>query len=221
MQRYRSLENADAMINLNTNISVIVKAKLEQLRALKENPDPILRTVALAVMPELKHRVHVEGKDSTGGQIGTYSPGYMVVRTGNYKDAAKFKRGDKAGQFKDKKSQAKGDAGVFTDRTIRLNKQTGVFTGEDKVGKNRPTYNRGSDTKVVLSLTRQMENDMAVVPTGRGYGIGYLNPDNLKKARYCEETYKKKILTKLTTGEVALARTTAQEFLPEYLKQVS
>jgi hypothetical protein len=202
------------MIKVSTNLSVIVKAKLEQIQAIQNNPDAILRTVALAVLPELKHRVHVEGKDSSGGQIGKYSKEYMVVRTGNYKDAKK----DKQGNYKTKKSEAKGDAGVYSDRTIRLDKKTGVFTGEDKVGKNRKVYNRTADTKVIISLTRQMENDLNVIESGNGYGIGYLNPDNRKKADYVEATYKKKILTKLTTAEKELAIKTAKDFLPEYLK---
>lgn len=183
------------MINYNSNINVIVAATLEKVQALKNNPDPILRTVALAVLPEMKHRVHVEGKDSSGGQIGTYSPGYMVIRTGNYKNAGRVTKGKNVGKLK--------NAGTNT-----------------KTGAVRPKYNRTPDTKVVLSLTREMENDMSVVPSGNGYGIGYLNPDNLKKAKYCEETYNKKILTKLTTGERELAKNTAEEFLPEYLKAI-
>ena len=212
MQRYHKLGNANTMINYNSNISVVIKARLEQIRELKNNPDPILRTVALAVLPELKHRVHVEGKDSSGGQIGTYSKGYMVLRTGAFKNAGKFSKGAKKGQLK--------NSGTFTDATITLNKKVGVFTGEDKVGTPRPKYNRTADTKVILSLTRQMENDMSVVATGNGYGIGYLNPDNLKKARWNEETYHKKILTKLTKEEIDLAKKTAIEFTPEYLKTI-
>lgn len=208
------------MINYNSNINVVVKARLEQIQALRNNPDPVLRTVALAILPELKHRVHVEGKDSAGGQIGTYSPGYMVLRTGAFENADKFSKGARKGALK--------NAGKFTKRGYTK------FTQEDeetvsgkrafaKLGDNggtRPKYNRTADTKVILSLTRQMENDLTVVATGRGYGIGYLNPENLKKARYCELTYKKKILTKLTKGEIDLARKTATEFLPEYLKQL-
>jgi hypothetical protein len=203
--------NAGAMIKVTSNISVVIKAKLDQIEALRKNPDPILRTVALAVLPELKHRVHIEGKDSSGGQIGTYSPGYMKIRTGDFANAEKISKGANKGKLK--------NAGKFTEAAISLNKQTGVFN-TDKVGQARPKYNRSSDTKVILSLTRQMENDLAVVATGTGYGIGYLNPDNLKKARYCELTYKKKILTKLTKGEIDLAKKTAVEFTPEYLKSV-
>lgn len=194
------------MISVSTNISVVIKAKLAQLEELRKNPDPVLRTVALAVLPELKHRVHVEGKDSKGGQIGTYSPGYMAVRTGNFQDAAKITRGVNAGKFKDKKSAAKGDAGKFSKGT--------------NTGGNRQVYNRDNSTKVILSLTRQMENDLSVIPSGNGYGIGYNNPDNYKKALWADETYKKKILTKLTKEEVELAKKTAENFLPEYLKNI-
>jgi len=199
------------MIKFESNIEVIIQAKLEQIQALKNNPDPILRTVAFAVLPELKHRVHIEGKDSSGSQIGTYSPGYMVIRTGSFKNAEKFTKGKNKGALK--------NSGKFTEQSISLNKKTGVFN-TDKVGTARPRYNRDSDSKVILSLTRQMENDLSVVATPVGYGIGYLNPLNLKKARWCEETYKKKILSKLTPDEIKLATTTAREFLPGYLKTI-
>jgi hypothetical protein len=206
------------MLSVNTNIGVVIKAKLEQIQALKNNPDPILRTVAMAILPEMKRRVHVDGKDSSGNQIGKYSSGYMVVRTGNYRDAAKNVKGEKVGQFKEKKKA--GEAGKYVDRIRLSNKEYGTFTGYVKTGTNRPVYNRTTDTKVILSLTRQMENDMNVVPSGNGYGIVYLNPDNYKKAIWCEATYNKKILTKLTKEEIELAKQTAIEFLPEYLKTI-
>lgn len=205
----------NTMISVSTNINVVIKAKLEQIQALQNNPDPVLRTVALAILPELKHRVHVDGKDSSGNQIGTYSKGYMAVRTGNYQNAAKFIRGTKKGQFKDKKKA--GDAGTFTKGTDIKVFGT-IVEDKSKLGINRPAYNRTTDTKVILSLTRQMENDLSVIPTGNGYGIGYLNPENLKKAMFCEANYDKKILSKLTKEEVQLAKSTAENFLPKYLK---
>jgi hypothetical protein len=207
------------MISVSTNLRAVISAKLEQISSLKNNPDPILRTVAMAVLTEFKQRIHIDGKDSNGGQIGTYSSGYMVVRTGNYKDAARFKRGDKAGQFKDRKSEAKGEAGVTKNRTSYKAVGT-VVVEHSNAGANRKVYNRTSDTKVILSLTRQMENDLNIIPSGNGYGIGYLNKDNYQKALWCEETYHKKILTKLTKEEKELAIHTAINFTPEYLKSI-
>lgn len=207
--------NASAMISVHSNINIVIKAKLDQILSLKNNPDPILRTVAMAVLPELKHRVHIDGKDSSGGQIGTYSPGYMVLRTGNYQNAKKYVKGAKKGEFVP--ANKGGDSGRST-KGKSVFEQGGFAIEENLKGRERSYYRRDSDTKVVLSLTRQMENDLSVVATGNGYGIGYLNPDNLKKAKWCEGTYKKKILSKLTTGEVAMAKKTASEFTIEYLK---
>jgi hypothetical protein len=205
------------MLTVTSNLKVVVKAKLEQIQALQNNPDAILRTVAMAVLPEVKRRVHIDGKDSSGSAIGSYSKEYMTVRTGNYRDAARHKKGEKAGQFKDRKG--KGDAGKYTKGVDTKVFHT-IVQETSKVGLNRPVFNRTTDTKVILSLTKQMENDLSVIPSGNGYGIGYLNSDNYKKAIWCEATYNKKILTKLTKEEKELAIKTAVEFLPEYLKQI-
>jgi hypothetical protein len=47
-------------------------------------------------------------------------------------------------------------------------------------------YQRSSDPKVVVSLTRQLENDWSVIATSKGYGIGFKNKFNLQKARWVE-----------------------------------
>lgn len=202
---------ANTMINYNSNISVVVKAQVEKLAALRNNPDPIIRTVALTVLPAFRHRIHVDGKDSSGGQIGTYSPQYMVVRTGAYKNADRKTKGAKKGELK--------NAGKYTKGT-NIKVFGTIVEDTSKIGTARPKYNRTNDTKVVASLTRQMENDESVVQTGNGYGIGFLNPLNYQKALWVEETYKKPILTKLTAEELALAKKTAVEFTPEYLKTI-
>jgi len=196
-------------IQYTSNVSLIAGQYTKKLIELAENPDAMLRTVAFAVLPELKKRVHIDGKDSSGNQIGTYSPDYMKLRTGNYKNADKFSKGKNVGKNK--------NAGTFTDATIRLNKKTGVFTGEDKVGKARPQYHRSNDPKVIISLTRQLENDESVLPSGTGYGIGFNNPFNFQKSQWVEAIYKKAIW-KLTEEEKALAKTVAEKFVEDFLK---
>lgn len=47
-------------------------------------------------------------------------------------------------------------------------------------------YERSSDPKVIVSLTRQLENDWSVIATSKGYGIGFKNKFNLQKARWVE-----------------------------------
>lgn len=57
----------------------------------------------------------------------------------------------------------------------------------------RPKYGRTEGSKVVLSLTRTMENAMVLYPLENGTGIGYATAEQLQKARWCEQTYKRKI----------------------------
>jgi len=47
-------------------------------------------------------------------------------------------------------------------------------------------YKRDASNKVIVSLTRQLENDWAVIATQNGYGIGFTNQFNLQKARWVE-----------------------------------
>jgi hypothetical protein len=69
---------------------------------------------------------------------------------------------------------------------------------------------------VIASLTRQMENDLSVMPAGSGYGIGYTNPFNYQKSQWVEDTYKKDIW-ELTKEERELAIKIADEFVNETL----
>ena len=132
---------------------------LAKINALIEKPDAIMREVALAVLPELRHRVHVDGKDSSGNQIGTYSPEYMKLRTGNYKNSGRISRGANKGKLK--------DAGKFT-KGLNIKVFGTVVEDSPKAGLARPQYHRDADAKVILSLTRQMENDLSVVETPTG-----------------------------------------------------
>jgi hypothetical protein len=194
-----------------SNISVVVGGFKNKLIELSQNPDAMLRTVALAVLPEVKKRIHIEGKDSNGNAIGTYSPGYMKVRTGNFINSGRFVKGKNKGQLK--------DAGVKTKQQVAtpFGKSRYAVQNIEADGIARPNYNRTADTKVIISLTRQLENDWSVIANGTGYGLGFNNADNFKKFRWCEATYKKDI-GKTTTSEKEFAVQVAQQFTSEFLK---
>ncbi len=185
------------MIQIRSNTQEIIGDLATKLGAILNTQD-MMKAVATGVLPVMKKRVHEDGLDSNGARIGTYSEAYMKVRTGVYPNSGTYKRGAKKGQPK--------DAGNYTK-------------GKHK-GTPRKKYNRTSDTKVIGSLTREMENDMVAVPTEQGYGIGYTREDNLKKAQYLDATYKKKILTKLTEGEVELAQQIAADYVDDIVKQL-
>lgn len=176
------------MITFQSNLQQVIKDVLMRIQAV--NSTDMLRQVAVDLLPVVKDRIHERGLDASGNPIGTYSEGYMKVRTGNFGNASRKTRGKSKGELKD----------------------AGVFTRGNNKGQLRPKYNRTNDTKVVISLTRQMENDFSIQPTDTGYGLGYNNADNALKVEYVENIYKKKIFA-LTADEIAAAYASAQEFI--------
>jgi len=119
----------------------------------------LLRPVATELIHMMTERIHQKGLASDGGQIGTYSSGYM---------------------------------------------------------RTREKYNRGKDTKVIIALTSQLENDWAVIATDKGYGIGFLNPHNFDKSQWVEATYQKKIF-QLTEAESQYAKERFDELIKDAL----
>jgi hypothetical protein len=173
--------------------------------------------IANSLKSEIKHRIHEEGKAADGSEIGTYSKGYIKVRTGNYDDikrkngdyysgGAKYKRGAKKGDFKEKKSQEKSEAGVFS-------------RGPRK-GQPRPVYNRKNENGVILSLTRQMEKDMDAtnpIPIEGGYGIGFTNDFNYDKSQWNDKRYGKTVYD-LTEKEEQLMNDIIDRYMGERMQ---
>lgn len=178
------------MASLNINIDTSVLTSLtEKLRKLKD-PEYLLRGPIVEVIHSMNRRIHIDGKASDGSEIGTYSPGYMKVRTGLFLNSKSLKRG------------------------IVKGKPTnpGTFSRGKKKGQARPAYNRDASTKVIVSLTRNLEKDWTVVTTAKGnYGIGFSNPDNYDKLNWVE-TAKKKTIGHLTKEE--------QEFVNEQFQKI-
>lgn len=76
----------------------------------------------------------------------------------------------------------------------------------------REENKRGADRKIIVSLTRQLENDWAVVATPTGYGIGFNNPLNLQKMRWVEEQ-KSSIIANLSAAEKTYISERLQELV--------
>lgn len=130
------------MVTIKINFEKVAASVASKFELLKDK-DYLLRPLAIETIPNIKERIHRDGKASDNSDIGTYSTGYMRVR---------------------EKS------------------------------------NRSADRKVIVSLTRQLENDYTVVATQNGYGIGFSNPLNYLKADWVERS-KKKIIYNLATQE--------------------
>lgn len=82
------------------------------------------------------------------------------------------------------------------------NSQIGTYS--NSYLRQREKNKRGKDTKVIISLTRQLENDWSVLATERGYGIGFLNSFNAKKLKWVEEI-KGKVVSRLSKEETDYA----------------
>lgn len=83
--------------------------------------------------------------------------------------------------------------------------------------KLREKFNRSSDTKIIVSLTRQLENNWSVIATAKGYGVGFLNPFNLQKARWVEDNKGKKIFS-LSNSEINVLTEIIQDNVSNVLK---
>lgn len=95
--------------------------------------------------------------------------------------------------------------GTYSAEYMKRRTNTGfkssvVVRGDDKGQKRTPTngkgFNRTQDTDVVISLTRELELSLAVIPTPLNYKVAYLLPltdNNRSKVKLMEEKYNKKI----------------------------
>lgn len=77
-------------------------------------------------------------------------------------------------------------------------------------------YKRDSSTMVIVSLTRKLEQDWAVIATPKGYGIGFLNPLSLQKLRWVEEI-KNKTIANLSKAEQQYAVDRINELIADAL----
>ena len=102
--------------------------------------------------------------------------------------------------------------------------QNGKASDDSNIGtysnsylKYREANGRGKDPKVIVSLTRALENGWAVLATERGYGIGFNSPLNRNKALWVEQNKGKKIF-ELSEKEKQYAIERLNELTSEIIK---
>lgn len=78
--------------------------------------------------------------------------------------------------------------------------EIGQYSNSYLKQRQRKPLNRTADSKIIVSATRQLENDWSVIAVDKGYGIGFKNSFNLQKLRWVEQGQGKKI-GDLTTDE--------------------
>lgn len=102
--------------------------------------------------------------------------------------------------------------------------QDGIASDGSPIGTYTPAYvkyvrskkGRGTDNKVILSLTRSMENSMEIYPITGGTGIGFSTKENWQKAKWCEETYGKAIYLP-TAQETEMVNAIAEDYISKHL----
>lgn len=77
--------------------------------------------------------------------------------------------------------------------------------------KRRIKAGKGSSSKVVLSFTRQMQNDWKVIPIQNGYGLGFSNSFNADKAEWAQERFG--AIYKLTPEEIKIMQAIINDWL--------
>lgn len=168
-----------AMITLKTNFTQALGplvAKLQDSRLY----DTAIRTAATSVLGEMKTRIHEQGKAADGSDIGTYSkkpiyvsitanPGKSFGRPIGKSGKSKFASGKKKGQ----------------DHKSRYFPQ-GYSEYKTAIGRNQLG-------KVNLSLSGQLNSQLALIATSRGYGLGWPDDEKLKRSAFLEKKYGKKI----------------------------
>lgn len=93
--------------------------------------------------------------------------------------------------------------------------QIGAYN-KDYLSLRRRKYNRSADSKIIVSLTRQLENDWNVIATDDGYGIGFLNSHNFDKARWVEANKGKKIFS-LSATEQQYVNDTVEQLVKDVI----
>ena len=109
------------------------------------------------------------------------------------------------------------DGNDSNDTAIGTYSKNYMLVRTGKVPYNGNIYNRGTSTDVVLSLTKQMEQDLSVIALSDGYGVGYKNPDNYKKAIELQEVKYKKPIWEQSESEQELTREIAIKYIEDAL----
>lgn len=104
---------------------------------------------------------------------------------------------------------------IHIDGVAADGSQIGAYN-KDYLSLRRRKYQRSADTKIIVSLTRQLENDWNVIATDDGYGIGFLNSHNFDKARWVEANKGKKIFS-LSATEQQYVNDTVDQLIKDAL----
>ncbi len=95
---------------------------------------------------------------------------------------------------------------------------TNKYTKGKNKGQTRPKYNATSDTKVIFSLTGQMQNDYQIIAiSDTEYGLGFTNSVDANKSVWLAERFGNDIWA-LSESELKQVDAIVQEFVNNAFK---
>lgn len=88
--------------------------------------------------------------------------------------------------------------------------------------KIRPKYGRKEGDKVVLSLTRSMEQGMILFPIAKGTAIGYATPELFQRAKWQEKrpAYGSRAIFSPTESERLIVQEIGQNYIKDHFGQL-
>ncbi len=188
------------MIRVKTNITDVVsslKAKFANLERGAQGYDSMMRTVATSLIGKVKMRIHEQGKAADGSAIGTYSTSPIYVSSKANPGRSFGRPIGKTGKSKFKSGKRKGE-----DHASRY------FPGG--YNEYKTTIGRNQLGTVNLSLSGQLNNQLTIQATAKGYGYGWPDKEKLKRANALEKKYGKYIYG-LTEEELQMAMEVAKK----------
>lgn len=150
-----------------------IEEKLKTFMKGGEGYDSVIRGVATSMLGVVKKRIHEDGKDANGENIGQYDTTHPLYVNPN-KSPKSFAPMGKTGKTK------------FKNGLPHKTKYFDSYKGF-REGIGRPT------DKVNLSLSGQMNSQFTVIPTENGYGLGWNNTEMYDRSQGLETKYNKVI----------------------------
>lgn len=183
-------------MRLESNFGDVLGNIAERLNQVAEGEyKNILRTIATSMNGVMVTRIHENGIASDGTKIGVYDTKPIYVNP--TKAPRSFPTGGKSGKTEFIKTGLPHKTKYF---------EQGYSGFKTAIGRNEI----GS---VNLSLTGQMQNQLSVIETSNGFGLGWADSEVYKRAVFFEDTKYKKDIWGLTDEELEQSNLIATENL--------
>lgn len=171
------------MIKVTSNVGDVIRSlngKIEAFFPGAVGYEALLRTVATTLIAEIKTRIHEKGIASDGSKIGNYSRKPMYVsKSANV--------GRSFGAPVGKTGRSKFKSGIREGQEHKSRYFEGGYDEYKKV------IGRNELGSVNLSLSGQLNSQLTIQPTEKGYGMGWADAEKFKRAQFLEKKYGKKI----------------------------